>query len=59
MIEEHLTTILLFLRNGSPVAVVYLRAGYSPNDYPSEAVCGSFPSVKLQLPIGQFYHKFQ
>jgi glutathione synthase len=25
-------------RDGKKVAVVYYRAGYTPNDYPSEAV---------------------
>jgi hypothetical protein len=25
-------------RGGQKVAVVYFRAGYTPNDYPSEAV---------------------
>jgi len=32
-------------RNGWPVALVYFRAGYSPNDYPSEAVCFLIISV--------------
>lgn len=28
-------------RDGQTVSVVYFRAGYSPNDYPSEAVCAT------------------
>jgi hypothetical protein len=27
--------------DGQTVSVVYFRAGYSPNDYPSEAVCAT------------------
>lgn len=33
---------IILCRCGKNVSVVYFRAGYSPDDYPSEAVCISF-----------------
>ena len=37
--DDHLYLLcFLFCRSGEEIAVVYYRAGYSPNDYPTEKV---------------------
>ena len=44
-----------FFRDGQVIAVVYFRAGYTPNDYPSESVSNFLIQFLL---LGFFFSYF-
>ena len=53
---DHLYLLcFLFCRSGEEIAVVYYRAGYSPNDYPTEKVqCTYTVHIHMQCTKGLF-----
>ena len=50
--------LLVIYRSGEEISVVYYRAGYTPNDYPTEKVCipQSLESRVLNLILLVYMH---